>query len=270
MSLKQFLTSRVFSQQLLLVIAVTLGFIILVLMALRMYTHHGEAFPVPDVYGMTEDQFEEAIEDADLKYKVIDSAYNEQLKPGGVIGQIPEAGHKVKRDRTIFLTLNAVSPGTVSFPRVTDISHRQAIVQLESVGLVPGKVTFEPSEFQNLVLKAKLNGREIGEGEMVTVGSTIDLVLGSGQSGNSTVLPDLKGMTLGEARIALANNSLNLGTHFFDESIANPADSLIARVYRQHPQPKFSFHTSAGTEVDVWLTTDDSKLKDESQEKSPH
>ncbi len=270
MSLKQFLTSRIFFQQLLLVIAVTLGFIILLLMALRIYTFHGEAFPVPDVYGMTEDQFEEALDDADLKYKVVDSSYNEQLKPGAVIDQIPEAGHKVKRDRTIFLTLNAVSPGSVIFPRVTDISHRQAIVQLESVGLIPGKVTFEPSEFQNLVLKAKLNGREIGEGEMVIVGSTIDLVLGSGHSGNSTVLPDLKGMTLGEARIALANNSLNLGSHFFDETIATPSDSLIARVFRQHPQPKYSFQTSAGTEVDIWLTTDDSKLTDKSPDNSPH
>jgi beta-lactam-binding protein with PASTA domain len=267
MSLKQFLTSRVFLKQLIYAVILTLALVIVTLAFLRIYTRHGADFPVPDVYGMAEDEYDGILKKVHLRYRVVDTSYNEGVKPGGVIDQIPDAGHHVKRNRTVLLTINATSPGVVAMPQVTDISYRQAAVQLESAGLFPGNISYEPSEFQNLVLKAKMNGREIRAGETVTKGSIIDLVLGSGGGGASIEAPDLMGLTSGEARYRLASKSLQLGSVICDATILTAADSISAFIYRQHPGPRYSTLLYPGSAVDIWLTTDPSKYpKDEPKE----
>jgi beta-lactam-binding protein with PASTA domain len=261
MSLKDFLTSKVFLKHFLASIGLTLGVVIFALLILRFYTRHGEAYPVPNVYGLSEDEFSRVLDKADLKYKVVDSTYNNQIKAGGVVDQVPEAGHKVKRNRVIYLTLNASGPEIVNLPRLTDISYRQAVVQLETAGLLPGKISYEPSEYQNLVLEARLEGKEIKEGDIVTKGTMIDLVLGSGTSGGSATLPDLRGLSLAEGRAALSNATLNLGTLFYDETVITGSDSLTAIITRQHPSPEFSYQTAVGSNVDIWLSTDPGKIE---------
>ncbi len=104
MSLKEFLTSKVFLKHFLALIALTFVLIIFALLSLRFYTHHGEAFLVPNVYGLTEGEYSRVLSKANLHYTVVDSTYNDQIKPGGVVDQVPEAGHKVKRKRVIYLT----------------------------------------------------------------------------------------------------------------------------------------------------------------------
>ncbi len=99
MSLKEFLTSKVFLKHFLALIALTFVLIIFALLSLRFYTHHGEAFLVPNVYGLTEGEYSRVLSKANLHYTVVDSTYNDQIKPGGVVDQVPEAGHKVKRHR---------------------------------------------------------------------------------------------------------------------------------------------------------------------------
>jgi eukaryotic-like serine/threonine-protein kinase len=267
MSVKQFLRSKIFLKHLLLSFAVTLGLIFFILLVLKIYTRHGQGFPVPDVSGMTEEKFSEVLDDAHLKYKVIDSTYNPAIAPGGVVGQIPNVGHKVKRNRTIYLTINTKAPEQVEVPKLTDISYRQAVAQLESVGLLPGKIIYESSEFQNLVLRARYDGRDIAEGEKVVKGSIIDLVLGTGESEGAGILPDLRGMTVSEAMTILSNSSLNLGNVYYDETILTSTDTLTARIYRQHPNPDFSFQTTVGSNIDVWLSTDRSKFRRESDQK---
>lgn len=260
MSYKDFLKSKVFLRQLLLSFGVTFMAVVLVMLGLYLYTRHGQALPVPDLFGMTEDQFSKVLHDAGLGYQVTDSTYNEEVKAGGVVDQIPDAGHKVKRRRVIYLTLNAASPGKVTIPRLTDISYRQAVVQLEGAGLVAGKVLYEPSEFMNLVLKARMDGKDIREGETVNKGSVIDLVLGSGENAGMENLPNLLGMTLGAARNLLSNSTFVIGDLFFDETVFTQADSTSARIYRQNPNPEFSFQAAVGSQIDLWLSNDKSKV----------
>ncbi len=266
MHLKQFLTGKVFMKHLFYLVFLTLVLVIVTLTFLRIYTRHGKDFPVPDLYGMGKDEYDGILAKVRLRYRVVDTSYNEGVKPGGVIDQVPDAGYHVKRGRTILLTINATSPEMVAMPPVTDISYRQAAVQLEQVGLFPGIISYEPSEFQNLVLKAKFNGIEIKEGDMVTKGSTIDLVLGSGAEGATIVPPDLKGLTSGEARFRLTSVSLQLGSVICDETILTSADSLSAFVYRQHPDPRFASMLYPGSSVDIWLTTDPSKFPQKASE----
>ncbi len=89
----------------------------------------------------------------------------------------------------------------------------------------------------------------------------IDLILGSGARGGNATLPDLRGLTLAEARHALSSATLNVGTLFYDETVESQSDSLTALITRQHPSPEFSYQTSVGSAVDIWLSTDPSKIE---------
>lgn len=260
MSIKRFLTSKIFLKHLLLSIGITLAGVLFILTILKFYTRHGESSPVPDLYGLTENEFSRVLHKSGLRYEIVDSTYMEEVGAGGVIDQVPEAGHHVKHNRVIFLTINAVAPEQIPVPRLTDISLRQSLSQLETSGLIPGDITYKPSEFHNLVLQATINGREIRAGEFVSRGTRVDLVVGTGDNQQAVYLPDVKGLTLEMARQIISESMLNVGAVIYDASVVNRYDSLNARVWRQHPDVSGSSLANTGSSIDLWVSLDESRF----------
>ncbi len=268
MGIRNFLTSRTFLKHLILATAISLAAIFLVLMSLKLYTRHGESILVPDLYGYTENEFQEILEKLDLKYVITDSTYLEHVIAGGVIDQVPEPGHGVKVNRTLFLTINAIAPEQVIIPRLTDISLRQSLAQLESAGLLPGEVTYKPSEFRNLVLLAMVNNVEVFEGETVAKGSRIDLIVGSGQETELVYLPVLNGLTLETARQIIAESTLGIGAVIYDNTVISRYDSLNARVWKQQPDYKTISQVNIGSSIDIWVSMDENKFIENIQEEN--
>ena len=260
MSVRDFFTSREFFKHVLLALVMTLVGILLVLTSLKFYTLHGKSVTVPNLYGLTEDEFAGVLEDASLEYLIADSTYIDEVTAGGVIDQVPEPGQKVKKGRKLFLTLNSVSPEMVPVPPLTDISLRQSLAQIESAGLLPGNITYRPSEFRNLVLSAQIGAREVLTGERVPKGTKIDLVIGSGQDAELVYLPDLAGLTLQTARQVLAEHSLSMGAVVYDQTIVTRYDSLNARIWRQQPDAGTVFQVNMGSSVDIWVSLDENLL----------
>jgi hypothetical protein len=260
MSIRNFLTSKTLLKHLLLAAVVSLVAVYLVLTSLKLYSRHGEVIEVPNLYGLTESEFIRILDRLDLKYEIADSAYVEEVVAGGVIDQVPDAGHKVKSNRTLFLTLNAIAPEQVALPRLTDISLRQSLSQLETVGLIPGDIIYKPSEFRNLVLEARVGGREVFTGEMIAKGTRVDLTVGSGDGSEMVSLPDLTGLTLGTARAILSESMLTTGAIIYDNTVISRYDSLNAVIWRQHPNIRQLSNIPAGSSVDIWVTTDQNLL----------
>lgn len=260
MNIKRFLTSRTFLKHLSLSIGITLAAILFILTILKFYTRHGESYPVPDLYGLTEDEFSRVLQKSGLRYEITDSTYMEEVVAGGVIDQVPEAGHQVKHNRIIFLTINSVAPEQVPVPRLTDISLRQSLSQLETSGLLPGEITYRPSEFHNLVLQATINGTEAKAGEFVSRGTRVDLVVGTGDNQEAVYLPDVKGLTLQMARQILSESMLNVGAVIYDASVVNRYDSINARVWRQHPDITVTSLVNTGSSIDLWVSLDESRF----------
>lgn len=260
MSLRQFLFSRVFLFQ--LIIAIILFAILLfgTMKGLKLYTHHGESFPVPNFTGMSISDAKTLATKNNFRTEIIDSVYVQDEPPGAVVDQVPEAGFKVKENRLIYLTINSVSPEKVAIPKLTDISFRQAQVLIENCGLSIGQISYEPSEYNDLVLRVQIGATDIKPGEKLTKGTSIDLVIGRTQGNTTTHLPDLIGLPVKEAQVAITNAMLNPGVLIYDDSIVNADDSLNARVWRQRPDPKVSTMVNLGTSVDLWLTADSLKF----------
>ena len=269
MTLKEFFKTKTFKYNALAAVGITIFLIVLNMFALRIYTDHGDSVEIPDLRGKTPEDVSEILDRIDLRFEIRDSVYSRETAPGTVLDHYPKAGQKVKENRTVFITLCAVSQEKIPMPQLTDISYRQAVNIIESSGLIAGSVEYKPSEFPNLVLEQKTEGREIGVGEMIPKGSVIDLVLGSDSNGESSQVPTLFGRNLTEAKLTLGESFLNIGTVTYDESVLYEAQKAKAMIFKQSPDPAEVFEVTKGTTIDLWLTIDKTKLEEKPKTEEP-
>jgi len=261
MSFGKFLISKTFFKNLGMIVAAFIFLLIMVFIILGLYTHHGEANPLPDFSGLTEKQVKEIIKKEDLRYTIIDSVHIPDQLPGVVIEQNPKPGEKVKRNRNIFFTINAYTPEKVQTPNVVESSLRNAKVTLESYGLKVGKIIYVPSEYTNLVMGQLYKGKPIKSGTSLPKGSKIDLMVGKGLSDKKTNVPNLIGFSVVKAEQRCFNASLNLGAIITDVTINSPDDSLKAFVWKQKPRAEEGEQLQLGSSIDIWLTLDSAKLQ---------
>ncbi|MCM1111437.1 MAG: PASTA domain-containing protein [Clostridium sp.] len=160
--------------------AVGVALVVAALFWLDSWTGHGEEAIVPDVKGKSFDTASALLRAGGFEVVLTDSVYDRTSRPGTVVEQSPKVNTKVKPGRTIYLTINALSPKTVTLPALTDISVRQSRSILEGLGITRIDEVSVPSEFKDLVLSAKCNGRVLQPGARVPVNSVIRLEVGDG------------------------------------------------------------------------------------------
>lgn len=260
MDFLKFLTSKMFLRHLALAVVIGVILLLVTLLWLRIYTHHGQAITVPDMSGLTESEVEDVIRSRNLRYQVIDSVFSSEMPRGTVIKHNPEPGSMVKKNRRIFLTMNAVNPEMVTMPRLVGLSIRQARLALENAGLQLGEIEYRPDYAINNVLQQKYRDSVILEGTEIGKGSVIDLVLGMGLSDETTRVPDLVGLSIAIAREMIADHYLNIGAITYDQTLANAEDTANAFIWRQYPEYDALRRLNLGMEVDIWLTTDSTLL----------
>lgn len=241
-------------------IGIITAMLILTFLILKVYTHHGQALSVPDFTGLTLEEVHKKAKKHKLRIEVSDSVFNNNLPKGTVIEQNPIAGFNVKKNRRIFIVLNAFNPEKVKMPNIVGVSHRQAEAVLKNAGLEIGRLIHVPDIAVNNVLKQKYNSEEIEEGTMVPKGSRIDLVLGMGLSNQKTQVPNLDHYTLERAKNRILRSALNTGAIIYDESIVDGIDSTEAKVWRQYPSFKENKMIRLGSTIDLWLSVDSAIL----------
>jgi len=260
MSLSGFLSSRTFLKQLIFAVVMLALLIFITLKGLEKYTLHGQSHPVPDFSGMMPVRAKQIAGENHLRVEIVDSLFMDDAGPGTVVDQVPAPGHGVKPDRTIYLTINSTLPEMVTLPQLTDISLRQAQVLIENAGLQTGSISYRPSEFDNLVLNVQIDSTDISPGKKLPKGTSIDLIVGREHGDEITTLPDLKGLTVEEAKMLLNESLLNAGVILYDGSVLSQDDSLNAKIWRQRPDPSVTSELIPGSSVDLWVTVDELKL----------
>lgn len=253
MSIKQFISGKLFLRQLMLAFAVGIVIIWGSLKLLDIYTHHGRTIVVPDLEGLSEPAAGDLLDSYQLRYQINDSIFDDERDKGTISSQDPVPGTEVKKNRTIYLTLVAIMPEMVPMPDLTDLSLRQAMSMLETHGLKPGLLEYRPDIARDAVLRQKYKGGIIEPGTLIEKGTAIDLVLGEGLGQHSVLVPIVIGMTPDEAVLALNAASLNVGNAFYLDD-----DSLFVRVYRQQPNPLEKKHyLLAGSTVDLYYRAEE-------------
>ncbi|MEM8965339.1 MAG: PASTA domain-containing protein [Bacteroidota bacterium] len=242
-------------------------------------TNHGETVTVPDLEGLHIDEINEFLTKRNLKYEVTpDSGYTEEYQPMSVLTQYPLPGAKVKENRKIFLSLNAVNPPQVKMPRLIDGSVKNASLLLESYGLEIGKIKYVPDLAQNAVIEQNYNGESIEPGTFISKGAQIDLVVGDGLGNTTLEVPELEGLVLEEAEVVVLGSGLKVGNILFRDPTLedrDPKDEMQQsqdRLVIVQQRPVAGRKIRIGEEVDIWLDRQEEQensILDEEEDTSP-
>lgn len=219
---------------------------------LKSCTKHNVSVEVPDLRGMSVQQACTVAQNAGMAVTVKDSVFTSDIEKGAVFAQYPRAGARVKPNRDLDITINAFSNLKVTMPSLIGSPLRQAKAELKSRSLVLGRLNYVPDIATNVVLRQRLNGKDVFAGDIVEAGSVIDLDLGLNyEEGGNTSVPDVRSLSYRKAADVLKDYSLNVVAKF-PKSVKSYADTLAAVVVQQSPEPAAQT-VRMGTTVTVTL-----------------
>ncbi|MEX0362147.1 MAG: PASTA domain-containing protein [Allomuricauda sp.] len=176
-----FLKSKTFFIQLGLAMVVAVLLVLITLQWLKSSTNHGEFVEVPDFSRMSVMEMRDAVEDAGLRYQVLDSSnYNPDFPRFSILEQDPPAGNKVKANRKIYFTVNPSGYKKVSVPDIIQVTQRNARTMLQAVGLEVQRVTYIDELGRDMVYRMKHKGKHIKPGDKLPKTSKIELICGNG------------------------------------------------------------------------------------------
>ncbi|MDR0573917.1 MAG: PASTA domain-containing protein [Tannerella sp.] len=165
---------------LLAILAIACIIIYIVLKSIDSYTNHNQAVYIPDVRGL---QVEDAIpflQQSMLRYVVVDSIYSKEVTPGAIVDLMPEANSKVKKNRIIYITVNAKTEETAPVPEIADISYRQAYALLKARGFRDVEWKYVTGEYRDLTIGVEYGGQMISSGTRVPLTAKLILVISDG------------------------------------------------------------------------------------------
>jgi eukaryotic-like serine/threonine-protein kinase len=267
--LKEYLQHQSLIKNIFLGIGILIAVLLILLIYLRIYTHHNRSVAVPDFTDLPVDVASKLTRQRKLRYEIFDSVFISNREKGVVIDQHPKPGFMVKKHRKIYFTINANSPEKMLMPDLVGITLREARTKIDVAGLKLGRLTYRFDMAKNVVLEQQFKGNILEPGDTIFKGSAIDLVLGKGLSDEKTMVPDLIGMTLEYARDRAADAFFTIGTTIPDQSIQDK-DTIPPRVYRQHPAHSPAVLVPLGSQITLWVSIDTLVLNGLSGKDSTH
>jgi eukaryotic-like serine/threonine-protein kinase len=202
--------------------------------SLHYFTRHGEEIVIPDVRG---NDLNTAITKLKtMKFEVyVDSTYEPEQKPLVVLKQVPDTGSIVKQGRTVFLTVNKLSPPHIPMPSLVNLSYRSAIMLLHNNKLLLGDTTYKPDIAAGAILEMNYKGQPIKAGELIAQGSKVSLVIGDGLGNTEFNVPQFTGQTVDQALATI--NALNLQPIYaVPPDQPKITDTLDATIVDQEPK----------------------------------
>jgi beta-lactam-binding protein with PASTA domain len=189
----------------------------------------------------------------DLRLYVADSSFSGEYGPSAVLLQNPKAGSKVKRNRVIYLTVNAKKAPLVKIPNIIDSSIKNAEQQLASFGLRMGEVRYAPHLQSGRVLaiwidSTRISAAQVLAGYQLPKNSTISLEVGDGIGNAYIKLPSLVGMPVDEAEVYLLGIGLHVKALHYQPQSPKP----IGQVVQQQPAAGVQLRRNQG--VDLWVS----------------
>jgi len=148
------------------------------------YTNHNQAVLIPDIRGLQIEDAALLLEQMLLRYDVIDSIYAKDFMPGAIVELSPEANARVKKNRIIYITVNAKTEKTATIPEVTDLSYRQAYADIKSRGFRYVEKKLVAGKYYDLTIGVEYEGRLVSSGVRVPLTANLFLVVSDGTTGS--------------------------------------------------------------------------------------
>jgi beta-lactam-binding protein with PASTA domain len=246
-----YLKTKSFRTNIIMAIITVIVVVLIAFYSLGYYTNHGSGIPVPKLKGQSVDHAMALLKEQGFGYK-IDSVYVQDVAPGTIVEQDPDAGTNVKEGRVIYLTMVTLLAPNISLPDLEQSSYREATATLQNYGLKVGDTTYRSDIARDRILEVRFGGQVIKAGTKIPKGSRIDLVLGDGEGASEVEIPELVNLDLDAARFAIKGSGLTIGTITYQGTIT---DSTNVVVTTQYPMRTDSLSkTSIGTRINITVT----------------
>jgi beta-lactam-binding protein with PASTA domain len=188
---------------------------------LKIYTNHGQKLSLQKYEGIALDQVKKHAELRGYSVVISDSLFVKG-KPGGyVISQVPPPGFKVKRGRTIYVTVSKYRAETflseqlpVLYGKKLEHKRNELFNTFELISKIRG-VQFDPGP-ENHILETYYKGVLLANAQVrrhdisISKGDTLEFVI-STRSGGEVPIPELVCQTLAAAKFLLSSSKLELG-----------------------------------------------------------
>jgi Uncharacterized protein conserved in bacteria len=207
----KFITKKPLWVHILVAVGLLFLLVFIFLLSLDWMTEHGKTLTIPSVTGKSYDQAVKELENQGFEVVLQDSVYIDTARPLQVMRQFPEADATVKRNRTVWLTINRAVPPLIEMPKLDGLSYRSAEMVVRQNNLNIEDTIYRVFPGRDVVIDQLYNGEPIKPGTKIHMGSSIVLVLGSGVGNEEFKVPDLFGLTLAEAQVYLESMGLLLG-----------------------------------------------------------
>jgi len=197
---------------------------------------------VPNLSGMIRSEAESAITAAGLVVGSVSTACSNTAAPDTVASQNPGTGISVTTGSIVNFTLSSgPCPVITAVPNLSGMSRGEAESVITAAGLVVGSVSTACSDTAAPDTVASQNP---GAGISVTTGSIVNFTLSSGPCPVIVTVPNLSGMSRGEAESAITAAGLTVGTANAACSNTDPLDTVI------HQSPTAATQVTLGSAVD--------------------
>ena len=180
---------------------------------------------VPDLVGMTQEEAESELEDANLRLGEVTTEPSEDIEEGEVISQSPDADEEVDVRSEVDIVVSG-GPEAVAVPDVMGQSEQTAIDEIEAAGLTADVLTQPSEEDEGIVI-----AQDPGAGEEAAPGDVVTITVSEGAEERE--MPDVTGQDADDAE-AFLESDFGLNVNQVEEACA--AATPPGSVCRQDPE----------------------------------
>ncbi len=177
------------------------------------YVSLGDETEMPDVIEMHVDEARDLLIKQGFQVLVSDSMYDANHGENYVIEQNPYPYATVKENRRVYLTIS-IGEKPITMPNLFGVSPREADLILESYGL---KLKAKYYVYSDIYHEGTVLGQSYPQGQEIKAGANIDITISLGKLKEETIVPDLIGKSLHEARQRLRLLELKIGEIIYEE-----------------------------------------------------
>ncbi len=211
---------------------------------------------LPNFVGMMRSEVEGNSDYSQFSDIVFEEIYDPENPAGMIISQNPKPPKMIKTTTQITLR---VSSGVVQapIPDIVGADEAVAIEAMKDAGFSPmvryRQVESEADPYGYVLELTLADGSPIGQGQLLDVGTVIQIHVSSAYRDNTVKVPELVGLiSVEEAQARLIVERLSIGNISTEDSLL-PAGSVIRQSPEYNPDPEEGFVTQ-GTLVDIVIS----------------
>lgn len=171
------------------------------------YVNAGAEAEVPEVVGMSFAEAEKLLNEKGFEVKRDEPRFSDAVPAGIVLMQLPYGGAITKEGRRIYLT-ESRGVEMIPMPMLIGRPLREARITLMREGFEVGKIEYD---YNDTIMRDLIYAQSVPAEVGARPGTKVDLMLSKGPSTRYSMMPNLVGLTLDEARGRLESAGLTLG-----------------------------------------------------------